>query len=87
MTYYSTTEQMVSKKISMNILDFCWSHKIKTLPVKLEVGDGKKRYLTGEEGRFEDGRFNSKMTDFAKTSFAECKALTTNCNNFIFCSA
>jgi hypothetical protein len=60
----------------VNILEFCWSHKIKTLPVKLEVGDGKKRYLTGEEGRFEDGRFNSKMTDFAKTSFTECKALT-----------
>ena len=28
-----------------NILNFCQKHKIKTLPINLAVGNGKKTYL------------------------------------------
>ena len=61
---------------SQKILEFCWTNNIKTLPINLRVQDGKKTYLSGEEGRFEDGRYNFKMTDFPKLTFKECKALT-----------
>jgi phage/plasmid-associated DNA primase len=60
----------------MNIIDYCNHHKIKTLPIKLEVKDKKKRYLSKQEGRFEDGRYNHKMTDFNEYTFNQCKTLT-----------
>ena len=59
-----------------NILNFCQKHKIKTLPINLAVGNGKKTYLAGADGRFTDGRTNFKMTDFQKLTLNECVALT-----------
>ena len=70
-TYHTMIDQS-----TQNILEFCVNHRIKTLPIKLTVQGGKKTYLSGEEGRFEDGRYNFKMTDFLKLTFNECKALT-----------
>ena len=60
----------------MNIIDFCAQHSIKTFPIKLEVKDGKKRYLHGQEGKFQDGKFNFKTNDFKTHSLETCQALT-----------
>jgi len=66
---------------SMNIIDYCKEHKIKTLPIKLEIIDGKKTYLDektyGEKSRFNDGAHNFKMNDFNKKSYKECAGLTS----------
>ena len=61
---------------TMNIIDYCDEHEIKTLPIKLEVKDGKKRYLNKQDGQFEDGHYNFRMTDFKQYSLKQCKALT-----------
>ena len=61
---------------TMNIIDYCNLNKIKTLPINLEIKDGKKRYLDGEKGRFKDGRYNFKMTDFGKLSLEQCRGFT-----------
>ena len=60
----------------MNIIEYCNLNKIKTLPINLEINDGKKTYLAGEKGRFKDGRYNFKMTDFDKLSLKQCIGFT-----------
>ena len=62
----------------MNIIEYCKNNKIKTLPINLVVTDKGKKYLDKDEGRFQDGRYNFKITDFKKHSLKECQAFMEN---------
>lgn len=68
----------------MNILEFCKNNKIKTLPVNIEITNGKKIYLTGNKGKFRDGTPNFTNDMFHKYSYDECFSFTNKypeCNH------
>ena len=67
----------------MDIEEFCERHNIKTLPVNLRIlnemddeGYPKKKYLDGEDGKFNDNQRNFKVDDFKRYSLERCRHLT-----------
>ena len=56
------------------VVEFLVERKIKSLPVNLKIDSktGKKTYLTGEKGKFSDGRRNFQKDDFDKWTVEDC---------------
>jgi len=60
----------------MLVLEYCKLNKIKCLPIKLEIVNGKKIFLNytvhGDESKFSDGHFNFNIGKFKELSLEKC---------------
>ena len=76
MNYYLKILLYIYLYNKMLILEYCKTNKIKCLPIKLKIINGKKHFLTytidGDESKFNDGHFNFNIGDFKKLSLEQC---------------